>query len=93
MAGLEELNLYGTKVTNVGVEVLKGLQHLGVVDLRYTRVARAGVDRLRASLPRCDVSFLDPTVRAELPEGADRIVAGQGDGAVAGWVRRSAAPP
>ena len=87
MTDLEELNLYGTKVTNVGVEVLKDLKHLSVVDLRYTRVTRAGVDRLRASVPRCDVSFLDPSVRPDLPEGADRIVAGEGDGAVARWVR------
>ena len=87
MTELEELNLYGTKVTNVGVEVLKDLKHLSVVDLRYTRVTRAGVDRLRASLPRCEVSFLDPSVRPGLPEGADRIVAGEGDGAVARWVR------
>src|SRR5206468_36213 len=35
----------------------------------------------------CEVSFVDPTVRPDLPEGTDRIVAGQGDGAVAGWVR------
>jgi Leucine-rich repeat (LRR) protein len=87
MRDLEELNLYGTKVSNVGVEVLRGLTHLGVVDLRYTRMTRAGVDRLKASLPRCEVSFLDPTVRPGLPEGADRIVAGRGDEAVARWVR------
>ena len=87
MTGLEELNLYGTKVTNVGVEVLKDLKHLSVVDLRYTRVTGAGVDRLRASVPRCEVSFLDPSVRPGLPEGADRIVAGEGDAAVAQWVR------
>ena len=87
MTELEELNLYGTKVTNVGVEVLKDLKHLSIVDLRYTRVTRAGVDRLHASVPRCEVSFLDPSVRPGLPEGADRIVAGQGDEAVARWVR------
>ena len=81
------MNLYGTKITNVGVEVLKDLKQLSVVDLRYTRVTRAGVDRLQASVPRCEVSFLDPSVRPGLPEGADRIVAGEGDGAVAQWVR------
>src|SRR5262249_12330386 len=87
MTGLEELNLYGTRISNTGVEVLERFKHLGVVDLRYTRVTRAGVDRLRASVPRCDVTFLDPTVRPGLPEGADPILAGQGDGHVAGWVR------
>ena len=87
MTGLEELNLYGTKVSNVGVEVLKDLKHLSVVDLRYTRVTRAGVDRLKASVPRCEVSFLDPRYGLAIPEGADRIVAGEGDGAVARWVR------
>src|SRR5262249_21990658 len=75
------------RIANVGVEVLTGLKHLSIVDLRYTRVTRAGVDRLRASVPRCEVIFLDPTVRPALPEGADRIVAGEGDGAVARWVR------
>ena len=69
------------------MEVLKGLKHLSVVDLRYTRVTRAGVDRLQAAVPRCEVSFLDSSVRPGLPEGADRIVAGEGDEAVAHWVR------
>ena len=87
MTGLEELNLYGTKVTNAGVDVLKDLKNLRTVDLRYTRVTRAGVDRLQAAVPRCDVTFLDPSVRPAIPAGADRIVAGQGDATVAGWVR------
>ena len=87
MTDLEELNLYGTKVTNVGVEVLNGLKHLSLVDLRYTQVNRAGVDRLRTSVPRCEVRFLDHSMRPGLPVGADRIVAGDGDVAVAQWVR------
>ena len=52
MTELEELNLYGTKVTNAGVDVLRDLKHLRTVDLRYTRVTRAGVDRLQAAVPR-----------------------------------------
>src|SRR5262249_9568953 len=85
MTRLEELNLYGTKVTNVCVDVLQGLKNLSVVDLRYTRVTRAGVERLRAAGPRCEVSFLDASVRPGLPPGADRIL--RGEGAVAEWVR------
>ena len=87
MTELEEVNLYGTKITNVGVEVLKDLKHLTAIDLRYTHVTRTGVDRLRTSVPRCDVSFLDASVRTGLPEGADKIVVGDGEGAVAQWVR------
>src|SRR5262249_21729238 len=87
MKELEELNLYGTKVTSASVEVLKDLKHLSDVDLRYTRMTRAGVDRLRGSLPQCELAFLDSSVRPGLPKGAERIVAGGGDSAVAQWVR------
>ncbi len=87
MTDLEELNLYGTRVTNAGVDVLCRLKHLSTVDLRYTRVTRAGVDRLRASVPRCHITFLDSSVRPTLPRGADKIVASEGDTAVAAWVR------
>ena len=75
---LQEMNLYGTKITNVGVEVIKEFKHLSVVDLRYTVVTRSGVDRLKAAVPQCEINFLDRSVRASLPEGADRIVAGEG---------------
>jgi Leucine-rich repeat (LRR) protein len=84
---LEELNLYGTKVSNASVDVFLGMQHLRMIDLRYSRMSRAGVDRLVAAVPRCNVTFLDSSVRPAVPAGAERVVAGQGDAAVAEWVR------
>ncbi len=87
MTNLEELNLYGTKITNTGLDVLATLQSLRAVDLRYTRVSRAGVDRLHTTVPACELNFREASVRPALPTGAEKIVAGQGDAAVAAWVR------
>ena len=87
MTDMEELNLYGTKVTNAGLDVLCGMKHLITVDLRYTRVTRAGVDRLRTAVPQANVSFLDTSVRTTVPPDTDKIVASEGDMAVAQWVR------
>ena len=95
LANLEELNLYGTKVTSTrGVgRVLRGLEHLTAVDLRYSRVTRAGVDRLRDALPRCRLpsGYLGhDTARG----GSDRgRRGGPGGGPMGGFDRRPGRQP
>jgi hypothetical protein len=52
---LRELNLFGTKVTDVGAIELARLGRLEVLDLRNTRVSRECLSRLRDALPKCCV--------------------------------------
>ena len=87
MTELEELNLYGARISNAAVEVLKDLKDLRTVDLRYTRVSRTGVERLKTAVPQCDITFLDPSVRPALPAEADKNLAGAEDAIAARWVR------
>jgi hypothetical protein len=56
LVGLEELILWDCKkVTDKGVPHLKALQSLQKVDLRGTKVSRAGVAEIEKALPRCVV--------------------------------------
>ena len=84
---LEELNLYGTKVSNASIKLLVELPNLRHVDLRYTRVTRAGIDGLQVALPKCTVLFQDVAPRPPLPESAQKVIEGESDHAVAQWVR------
>src|SRR5581483_10131191 len=57
------------------------------VDLRYTRMSRAGIDRLLAAVPQCNVTFLDPSPRPPVPAAADRGLSADSDATVAEWVQ------
>jgi hypothetical protein len=46
------LRLNGTKVTDAGLEDLKGLSHLELLTLEGTQVTGAGVRDLKKALPR-----------------------------------------
>ncbi len=46
------------RLTPLGVDVLKALNQLRRVDLRYTRASRAGVEELQAAVPKCQVTFV-----------------------------------
>ena len=50
------LNLYGTAVTDAGLEQLKGLKHLRSLYLWQTKVTPEGVKALQAALPGCDIN-------------------------------------
>lgn len=83
---LEELNFYGTKISNVGIDALKKLENLRHLDLRYTRASQAGVDSLLAALPRCQVAFVDTSMRPSIPPDADKIIRDAPDTTIAKWV-------
>jgi hypothetical protein len=47
--------LYGTKVTDAGLEELKNLKTLSELDLRGTAVTDEGVKKLQKALPKCQI--------------------------------------
>ena len=51
--GQEVLDLENTKVTDAGLEHLKGLSKLVGLRLEGTKVTDAGVQRLKEALPDC----------------------------------------
>jgi hypothetical protein len=56
LTSLDSLNLFGTKVTDVGLVYLKGLTSLQTLDLRRTSVTTAGLKDLQAALPSCKIT-------------------------------------
>ena len=54
-AGLRELDVSGTDVTDAGLEHLQGLVRLKQLDLSRTKVTAEGVKRLRRRLPNCEI--------------------------------------
>jgi hypothetical protein len=56
LPNLTYLNLYGTKVTDAGLEHLKGMKFLRNVYVWQTKVTEAGAKKLKAALPNVDVS-------------------------------------
>jgi hypothetical protein len=53
---LEELDLSNTQVTDSGLQHLEGLGRLKKLDLSQTRVTSAAVERLRQSVPNCEIA-------------------------------------
>ena len=49
------LFLHGTKVSDAGLEHLKGLTQLQQLDLNGTKVTDAGVKKLQQALPNCRI--------------------------------------
>ncbi|NLE37776.1 MAG: hypothetical protein GX621_07105 [Pirellulaceae bacterium] len=52
---LSRLCLRGTRITDAGLEHLKGLTRLETLDLRDTPVTDEGVRRLQHALPDCRI--------------------------------------
>jgi hypothetical protein len=52
---LEYLNLYGTGVSDVGLESLAALKRLRTLYVWQTRVSERGLEHLRSALPRLEV--------------------------------------
>ena len=56
LSQLRRLDLENTKVTDAGLEHLKGLNQLHALSLYGTRVTEAGANKLRKALPRNGIS-------------------------------------
>ena len=73
LVGLEYLNLYGTKVTDAGLEQLKDLKNLQKVYVWQSAVTAEGMQKMRDSIPGCEVigevTLVIPVV--EEPKSAD----------------------
>ena len=52
---LQWLNLYGTRVTDAGLQHLKGLTRLQSLDLTGSAVTAAGVRDLKKALPKVQI--------------------------------------
>lgn len=52
---LQRLDLSAPKITDAGLEHLKGLTGLGCLDLSGTQVTEAGVQQLKQSLPELTI--------------------------------------
>jgi hypothetical protein len=54
---LHYLNLYGTEVTDAGLEHLKGLKSLESVHLWQSKVTEPGVKKLQTALPNAKITW------------------------------------
>ncbi len=57
LLGLRILELHETRVTDAGLEHLTGLVNLKHLKINQTKVTDEGVARLKAALPKCDITF------------------------------------
>jgi formylglycine-generating enzyme required for sulfatase activity/predicted Ser/Thr protein kinase len=57
LAGVTRLGLAGTGVTDDGLTQLTGWTALRSLELKRTKVTRAGVDKLSAALPKCRIEY------------------------------------
>ena len=75
LVGLEYLNLYGTKVTDAGLEQLKNLKNLKKVYVWQSAVTAEGMQKMRDAIPGCEVigevKLVVPVV--EEPKSADAM--------------------
>jgi Leucine-rich repeat (LRR) protein len=55
MTKLKHLDLFGTRITDEGLEHLKGLTSLTTLDLSRTQITDAGLEQIKAALPNCDI--------------------------------------
>ena len=51
----DHLGLTGNRITDAGLEHLRTLAQLGVLDLGYARVTDEGVQKLQQALPKCEI--------------------------------------
>jgi len=58
---IDELSLWDTGVTDRAIQHLADLPSLENLDVRGTRITRAGAERLAAALPDCDIQSDFPT--------------------------------
>ncbi len=54
---LKRLSLAGSGLTNAGIKHLASLTNLESLDLRRTKVTAAGIDELKAALPKCQIEW------------------------------------
>jgi internalin A len=57
LQSLKELDLEGTQVTDSGLEHLKCLKGLRMLNLKATNVTAGGEAVLKKELPRCNISY------------------------------------
>jgi hypothetical protein len=57
MTQLEELSLYGTRITDDGIQKLKTLKNLRRLKINQSRVTSDGVRRLQKELPNCAIIY------------------------------------
>jgi hypothetical protein len=57
MPYLEYLNLYGTQVSDEGIQQLKSLKNLRKLYLWQTRATEEGVARLQEAMPQLEVNM------------------------------------
>jgi hypothetical protein len=80
------LNLYRSRITNAGLDKLRRLSRLQLLDVRYSGVTNAGVDTIRAALPKCRVSFVN-TAPSYAGERTATKPADVSDLSVARWIQ------
>ena len=56
MTSLEKLELGNTKVTDAGLDELKGLPNLQSVSLRTTQVTDVGISNFQEAMPNCVIN-------------------------------------
>ena len=54
---LTRLSLAGSSLTDVGIKHLAGLTNLESLDLRRTKATAAGINELKAALPKCEIPW------------------------------------
>jgi hypothetical protein len=52
---LEELTLVATDVDDAGAELIAAMPNLKVLDLYHTLVSERGYERIKSSLPHCNI--------------------------------------
>jgi hypothetical protein len=53
---LQSLDLSYTRITDAGLEHLRGLTNLALLNLRDTQVTDGGVKKLEEALPNCKIN-------------------------------------
>ena len=60
LTSLDTLSLYGTQVTDAGLEHLKELPELGWLSVEHTQVTAQGIQSFRQALPDCEICIEEP---------------------------------
>jgi hypothetical protein len=55
MASLESLNIFGTAVTDAGLQKLAALPQLKRLYVWQSKVTPAGIEELKKKLPKCQI--------------------------------------
>jgi hypothetical protein len=56
---LKSLTVLGLPITDAGLEHLKQLSDLRLLQLRRTQVTKRGIDELQGALPQCNIKCPD----------------------------------